>query len=414
MPVNSAPRDRAIIRDLAKQVAEIAALPVQQETIALWKALNARKPIRPMVRIDQVCWHEMNVDDELTPRCQDSFCRGLESQLRRTLYAWRHMRADMVVAPYVELPKAIHNTGFGLDVQERRLAADPRNTVVSHAYFDQLQTPDDLEKIRMPEVWHDEAATAQTEERARELLDGILDVRMQGACPAYAPLDLITCWRGAEPLLWDLVDRPEFVHAILQRVTEGQLHFLDQLEAQGLLGRDQQTIHCTGAHTNELPAPGFNPNHPRARDLWTFGMSQIFSTVSPAMHEEFERPYLTPWFERFGLGYYGCCEPLDQKLPLIRKYPRVRKVSMSPWADIERGASEIGGDFVLSRKPNPAFLAAETWDPAAVERDLRETRDACARHNCPLEFILKDISTVRYQPQRLWEWSEIAMRVAGA
>ncbi|HOQ29735.1 MAG TPA: hypothetical protein PLH36_13435, partial [Armatimonadota bacterium] len=71
-------------------------------------------------------------------------------------------------------------------------------------------------------------------------------------------------------------------------------------------------------------------------------------------------------------------------------------------------------DFVLSRKPNPAFLAAETWDPAAVERDLRETRDACARHNCPLEFILKDISTVRYQPQRLWEWSEIAMRVAGA
>jgi hypothetical protein len=26
---------------------------------------------------------------------------------------------------------------------------------------------------------------------------------------------------------------------------------------------------------------------------------------------------------------------------------------------------------------------------------------------------MKDISTVRYQPQRLWEWEKIAMDVAG-
>ena len=50
---------------LAGQVAEIAALPVQQETVALWKALNALKPVRPMVMIDQVCWHEMDVDGSL-------------------------------------------------------------------------------------------------------------------------------------------------------------------------------------------------------------------------------------------------------------------------------------------------------------------------------------------------------------
>ena len=28
-----------------------------------------------------------------------------------------------------------------------------------------------------------------------------------------------------------------------------------------------------------------------------------------------------------------------------------------------------------------------------------------------MEVILKDISTVRYQPQRLWEWEGMAMRV---
>jgi hypothetical protein len=402
--------DRSILRELAGQVAEIAALPVQQETIRLWKALNGRKPVRPMVMIDQVCWHEMDVEGELALRCEDPFCRGLETRLRRTLYSWRHMRADMVVEPFIDIHKAIRNTGFGLGVVEQRVATDARNDVVSHHYEDQLRTEADLAKIRDPEISLDEAATAEAEEKAHAIFDGLLGVRMQGAFPVYAPFDIIVCWRGAEPLLYDMADRPEFVHAIVRRLTEAQLRMLDQLEAQGLMGTDQGTIHCTGAYTDELAA--LDPRS--ARGLWTFGMSQIFSTVSPSMHEEFEGPYLTPWFNRFGMAYYGCCEPLDKKLPMIRKLPKVRKVSMSPWVDAEYGAGQIGGDFVFSRKPSPAFLAVDAWNPAAVERDLQETLDACARHGCPVELILKDISTVRYQPQRLWEWAETARRLVGA
>jgi hypothetical protein len=30
---------------------------------------------------------------------------------------------------------------------------------------------------------------------------------------------------------------------------------------------------------------------------------------------------------------------------------------------------------------------------------------------CHVELIMKDISTLRYKPQRLWEWSRIAMEV---
>ncbi|MGB9596602.1 MAG: hypothetical protein ACPL7B_10015, partial [Candidatus Poribacteria bacterium] len=170
-------------------------------------------------------------------------------------------------------------------------------------------------------------------------------------------------------------------------------------------------VHCTGAFTDELPAPGFDPNKPRAKDNWTFGMAQIFSTVSPAMHKEFEINYAKKWYERFGLGYYGCCEPLDEKIDIIRELPHVRKISMSPWVDIERGAERIGSDFVFSRKPTPAFLAWDIWKPEEVEKDLQDTKEMCKRYNCPLEFILKDISTVNYQPQRLWEWADIAMKV---
>jgi len=404
-------KDRIIVRELAAQVAEIAALPAQRETIALWKALNGLKPVRPMVMIDQVCWQEMNVDDELTVRAEDEFCRRVEERLRLTLYAWRHMRGDMVVDSVFDVGKVIRNSGFGIEIKQDLAFTDP-NGIPGHAYHDQLQTEADIEKIRDPVISLDAEATARTEAQARELLDGILEVRVQGAGACFNLLDWLVQLHPPEALLFDMVDRPEFVHRLIARVTQAHTRLLDQLESQGLLTSPQPTVHCTGAWTDELPAPGYDPARPRARDLWTFGMSQIFSTVSPAMHEEFELPYLGPLFDRFGLVYYGCCEPLDGKMDMVRKLPRVRKVSMSPWVDVERGAAGIGRDFVFSRKPSPAFLAVDDWNPAAVEADLRQTLEACARHGCAVELILKDISTVRYQPRRLWEWAEIATRLA--
>jgi len=405
-------KDYSILRELAKQVAEIAALPVQQETINLWKALNGLKPIRPMVMIDQIPWHEMDVNGELALQTEDGFCRHFEVHLRRTLYLWKHMRADMVVMPYVNVYKSISNTGFGVGVVEQTAVTDPRNSVVGHRYIDQFKTEEDIMKIQMPKISYNEEATKNAEERAKEIFDGILEVRTQGACPGFAPWDIIVQWRSPDNMILDMIDRPDFMHKIISRLTDAHLCMLDQLEEKGLLGYGQETIHCTGAFTDELPAPGFDPKRPRAKDLWTFGMAQIFSTVSPEMHKEYEINYAKKWYERFGLGYYGCCEPLDEKIDIIRELPRVRKISMSPWVDIERGAERIGRDFVFSRKPTPAFLAWDTWKPEEVEKDLRETKEICERYNCPLEFILKDISTVNYQPQRLWEWSDIAMRVA--
>ncbi len=404
-------RDTSILRDLGRQVADIAALPIQQETIQLWKALNGLAPVRPMVLIDQIPWHEMDVDAELTLQTENAFSRELETRLRRTLYAWNHMRVDMVVEPYLDIPKNINGAHLGIRAIEERAVSDPRNDVVGHYYIDQLQTEDDLEKIRMPEVVLDTVATARTEEQAQEIFDGILEIRMQGLHPGFAVWDRIVEWHGVENALLDLIDLPDFVHKLMARVTKGYLTMLDQLEAQGLLGHPQSLIHCSGAYTDELPAPNYDPQRPRAKDLWTSGMAQIFASVSPRMHQTFELDYAVKWYARFGLVYYGCCEPLHEKITIIREIPNLRKISMSPWADLEKGAERIGSDFVFSRKPSPALLAGETFDREAIRADLESTRRICAHFNTPVEFILKDISTVRYEPQRLWEWADIAMNV---
>ena len=402
-----------IMRELAARVAEIAALPVQEEKRAMWRKLNARTPVRPMVMVDQVCWNEMNINDELTLRCADAECRKYEEHLRRTLYQWRHFPVDMVVEPFIRVPKAIHNSGFGVEVRETTAVSDPTNAVVGHKFENQFQTEDDLEKIRVPQVGHDSAETERRLAVAHELFDGLLEVRPWGAEPYLSLWDPISTWMGVENALYALIDTPDFMHRLLARVTDGYLSMLDQLEQQGLLCQEQSLIHCTGAYTDELPAPGYDPQKPRTKDLWMFGLAQMFSTVSPDMFKEFEVDYTSRICSRFGLVYYGCCDPLDGKMAEVRMIPNVRKISMSPWVNEERGAAQIGSDFVYSRKPNPAFVATGHFRPDQVRTDLLATRAACDKYGCPLEFILKDISTVGYQPERLFEWARIAMQVVG-
>jgi hypothetical protein len=98
-------------------------------------------------------------------------------------------------------------------------------------------------------------------------------------------------------------------------------------------------------------------------------------------------------------------------LELLRKIPNLRKFSVSYWNDLDKIVAGIGGDYVLSWKPTPAVFAEDAFNPSRAREDL-ERLVRKANGACHLEFIMKDISTVRYKPQNLWKWAEIAMEVA--
>ena len=49
--------------------------------------------------------------------------------------------------------------------------------------------------------------------------------------------------------------------------------------------------------------------------MWGCSNAQIFSEVSPKMHWEFALEHDLRWLRRWGLNYYGCCEPLDGNRP---------------------------------------------------------------------------------------------------
>jgi len=66
----------------------------------------------------------------------------------------------------------------------------------------------------------------------------------------------------------------------------------------------------------------------------------------------------------------------------------------------------LGDAVVYSIKPSPAILAEDDWHPAGARQAIRRILDI-GEGKVAMEFIMKDISTVRYAPQRLWEWSKI-------
>ena len=115
--------------------------------------------------------------------------------------------------------------------------------------------------------------------------------------------------------------------------------------------------------------------------------------------------------EHFGMIYYGCCERLDDRLDIVKKIPNVKKVSCSPWSKRKEFAEKIGNELIMSNKPIPTFIAMETVDWDEVRSDLKLTADLANSNKVNLEYILKDISTVRCQPDRLTKWADIAMEL---
>ena len=157
-----------------------------------------------------------------------------------------------------------------------------------------------------------------------------------------------------------------------------------------------------------MPGKPFDPQWIKPHNMWGCSNAQIFSEVSPEMHWEFAIEHDLKWLERFRLTYYGCCEPLAGKTHLLKKIPNLRKVSCSPWNNSRKAVEELGNDYVISRKPSPAIFATSVLDRDQARKEIRDFL-AHTEGECHVEFIMKDISTVSYHPEHLWEWEKICM-----
>ena len=383
--------DRKVLRALGERLATIAALPVHAETASNWRALNGLRQVKPMVWIDEVPWHEMDVDDELRLQTTSEWSRYHEWELRKLIYQWEHMPADMVVEPVVYSPAR----GPQHRLRHRRGRGHRRHRRSQFGGLPALQHPDtrrgrpgeDQGPGGDPRPAPLRAATPKIGGDFRRRHRGQEARGANGFCFWFAPWDEMIRWWGVQEAMVDLYDRPEFVHKAIDKLVNAYLSMLDQFEQQNLLTLNNAYYRIGSGglgYTDELPPPDYDPEHVRAKDLWGSGAAQIFSDVSPRMHWEFSLQYEMRWMSRFGLTYYGCCDPLHRKMGILEKIPNLRKVSMSPWVDLDQAVANVGGRYVFSHKPNPAVFAETTWH---LDK---------ARH---------DLETVLTRPRRTGAWS---------
>jgi hypothetical protein len=118
--------------------------------------------------------------------------------------------------------------------------------------------------------------------------------------------------------------------------------------------------------------------------------------------------YESELLEPFGLNGYGCCEPLTGgKLEHVFELPNMRRISISPFADVEEAAEKLKSDYIYSWKPHPAHLCGE-FNPERIRSYIRHALEVADAHGCVFEMVLKDTHTCDHRPERFTRWTEIA------
>ncbi len=405
--------DIEVLRELAKHYAEIANDPINDQRKEMWRRLNDLETIRPLIWMNEVCWNEMNVEDELTLRTNNIVCQRIETEMRRTIYQWKHMQGDMIVEKEFFAPFILNNTGFGISVEAEVQELEEDREIASRHFHNQIITEEDIEKIESPKISINQDRTNDFFTAYQTIFDGILPVRQRG-CTGFwfAPWDDIVFWMNADNVLLNLATEPELMHKLIKKTMQVYIEGIKQFEELGLLARNDINVRIGSGgygYTKDLPGDDYDENYIKTKNLWGSATPQIFGSVSPHMHKEFGVDYEIEWLKKFGLAYYGCCEPLHNKIGIISEIPNLRKISISPWAD-EKVAAELMQDkYVVSLKPSPSVFASPYFNADEVKKELKTKLNNTKR--CNVEIILKDISTVRFEPKRLWQWADIASEI---
>jgi hypothetical protein len=393
--------DRQLLRELAAQVAEEAALPAQREKRELWRRHNDLEATRPVVLCDpENGWNEIITTGDLA--CASPLARRWEMVLRKELFWSREMKDDKAIEPFFEIGVTHSEDDWGLQARQRGGEGG------AYVWEPVLHDESDIEKLHPPRFAVDEETTAATVALAREIFGDLLEIRRVGVWWWSLGLTLdLSLWRGLEGIMMDMIERPQVIHRLMSLLRDGTLQKLDRLQERGLLSLNSEQYVGSGGFGYTRQLPSGVPREPvRTGEMWGFCESQETVGVSPAMFAEFIFPYQLPLLERFGLNCYGCCEPLDVRWHVVRQAPNLRRVSVSSWANAKKMAANLEDRYVFSWKPSPAPLASPQMDEQVVRTTLRET--LAAARGCRLEIIMKDNHTLGGNPRNATRWVEIA------
>ena len=422
--------EREVIRDLAKRLAELANQPIMEERRKLWYAHNDLKTDQPVIDCSpEGAWREIITPDSLV--CEDPVAREIEWTLRARIYRAEVINDDVPAEMRWDCRKRISDTGWSLEGRQAHNAFTNESVHVptistinpfwrrdykfdeTAAEFDPLITDDEMEEggieelLVAPKVIYDEEGSKRDLEIHQDLLGDILDVHWCGnTYIAFSWMETYTKIRGYENALYDLYDYPDQMHAILRVLEKGYLNLYQQQLDMGLLEMNNGCqYNGTGGYGYTHDLPDLKPGDKLTfKNLWAYAESQEFVSVSPEMTKEFAIDYESRLLSNFGLSAYGCCDNLEKKLPDVLNIPNIRRISVSPWADVASMRDQIGMKAIFSCKPNPSLIT-NGWDEDLMRRNTMQLMTD--GKGTAFEIILKDTHTIQNDPTRFRKWTDM-------
>jgi hypothetical protein len=400
-------RDVKLLRDLARQYLEICHQDAQQVRRKLWRRQNSLIPTRPLIYVRAFAWPEM---PEATCTCKDPLFRRCEDFFRQSIFR-ATFEDDFIFEPWVTVNAAYVLPGEGIwgPKIERFPSPEARG---AWKFKPPIVDPEDTKKLIEPHHVIDERETRRRVDKLSDAIGDLITVNVDRA-PLYRMWngDISTQLaniRGLEQIMWDMYDRPEWLHQLCAFMRDGILQTHKEAEQAGdwtLCDHQNQAM----PYAEELDDPAPNSGGVMRDQLWYYAASQELAQVGPKLFDEFMLHYQLPIMAEFGLVAYGCCEDLTHKIDVLRQIPNLRRIAVSPFADAARCAEQIGTDYVLSYRPSPADMVSYGYDPDRIRSILR--RDLIACKECHTDVTLKDVQTVQYDPTRVGKWVQLTRQV---
>lgn len=395
------------LREYAKRYVALCNSPEQARKRDLWRRHNSLDFTVPPIYIRAVPYGEFF--DMSLLKCTDPLLRRLEFQMASIVEYHATLKDDSTYMPWLTVDAAIEpmDTRWGIPCGLGEKPADGG----AAAYAPEVIDEADINKIITRSHRVNEEITADRLAFVREAVNGEIDVYAdrRGALTRMWAMDISTDLaklRGLEQIMYDAYDRPEWLHDLLGRMQRGILKCIDETEAAGdfsLADHQNQAM----PYAVELADPDCRVQGVSTRQLWGYMASQETTTFGPALFDEFMLEYQLPIMARFGLVAYGCCEDLTRKITLLRKIPNLRRIAVSPFANVRLCAEQIGGDYVFSYRPNPSTMISTGLDEELVRGILRQDFAAMLDNGCKFDITLKDVETIAGKPQNMVRWVEI-------
>lgn len=410
--------DTAVLKPLVAELLQRAAQPRQDQLKKLWADHQA---MRPTGKIPVCVYYEgipstqwqVILGDNAAPLCRTAIGRHIENDLRQRLWIAANVPDDHIVWPTVTVrPAMARNVDWGVafGLSGSKNPEDARH--FTPVFTDGI----DVSRLKFADMEVDAAATAAAIEQAHELVGPGVKVFVQYGHLGYCPFDVAVQMRGMDSIMYDVIDCPDKVHAMMEFLTAAHVQHHLNREKRGWINifpsdDGRYTAFGWRVHSAYL-ADDFHSRMPALRDEWAYVSAQTSSGLGPDMYAQFVQPYnqrLASLFCNKTVYYHGC-ECLDQKLDVLAGLANLRRFHVSPWSSVPAAAAKFAGKAVLEVHSHPGRVFFGQTQ-AQMKADLQELiRQASTAQ---LDLNLSDIHNVNNQPHVLTAWAQAAQEVSG-